>query len=91
MSRELGVQVARQAIRVRNALCPGPVNTPLLQKLFATDWLTGGAASRLHVLWAGSPTRSAQSRRVLPRLPTTCRFIIGEHLLVELGSSTPPT
>ncbi|WP_428341589.1 3-oxoacyl-ACP reductase [Mycobacterium sp.] len=36
MSRELGVQFARQGIRV-NALCPGPVNTPLLQELFAND------------------------------------------------------
>ncbi|GAA3053900.1 MULTISPECIES: 3-oxoacyl-ACP reductase [Actinomycetes] len=36
MSRELGVEFARQGIRV-NALCPGPVNTPLLQKLFAED------------------------------------------------------
>ena len=36
MSRELGVQFAREGIRV-NALCPGPVNTPLLQELFATD------------------------------------------------------
>jgi NAD(P)-dependent dehydrogenase (short-subunit alcohol dehydrogenase family) len=36
MSRELGVQFAREGIRV-NALCPGPVNTPLLQQLFATD------------------------------------------------------
>ena len=36
MSRELGVQFARQGIRI-NALCPGPVNTPLLQKLFAND------------------------------------------------------
>lgn len=36
MSRELGVQFARQGIRV-NALCPGPVNTPLLQELFAAD------------------------------------------------------
>jgi NAD(P)-dependent dehydrogenase (short-subunit alcohol dehydrogenase family) len=36
MSRELGVQFARDGIRV-NALCPGPVNTPLLQELFATD------------------------------------------------------
>jgi NAD(P)-dependent dehydrogenase (short-subunit alcohol dehydrogenase family) len=30
------VQFARQGIRV-NALCPGPVNTPLLQELFAKD------------------------------------------------------
>lgn len=36
MSRELGVQFAREKIRV-NALCPGPVNTPLLQELFAKD------------------------------------------------------
>jgi NAD(P)-dependent dehydrogenase (short-subunit alcohol dehydrogenase family) len=36
MSRELGVQFARQGIRV-NALCPGPVNTPLLTELFAKD------------------------------------------------------
>jgi NAD(P)-dependent dehydrogenase (short-subunit alcohol dehydrogenase family) len=36
MSRELGVQFAREGIRV-NALCPGPINTPLLQELFASD------------------------------------------------------
>ncbi|MFI8878221.1 3-oxoacyl-ACP reductase [Streptomyces sp. NPDC055243] len=36
ISRELGVQFAREHIRV-NALCPGPVNTPLLQELFAKD------------------------------------------------------
>lgn len=36
MTRELGVQFARRGIRV-NALCPGPVNTPLLQELFAKD------------------------------------------------------
>jgi NAD(P)-dependent dehydrogenase (short-subunit alcohol dehydrogenase family) len=36
LSRELGVEFARQGVRV-NALCPGPVNTPLLQELFASD------------------------------------------------------
>jgi NAD(P)-dependent dehydrogenase (short-subunit alcohol dehydrogenase family) len=36
MSRELGVQFAREGIRV-NALCPGPVNTALLRELFAKD------------------------------------------------------
>jgi NAD(P)-dependent dehydrogenase (short-subunit alcohol dehydrogenase family) len=36
MTRELGVQFAREGVRV-NALCPGPVNTPLLQELFAKD------------------------------------------------------
>ncbi|MDQ2875201.1 MAG: 3-oxoacyl-ACP reductase [Actinomycetota bacterium] len=36
MTRELGVQFAREGVRV-NALCPGPINTPLLQELFAAD------------------------------------------------------
>ena len=36
MSRELGVQFARQGVRV-NALCPGPVETPLLLNIFGDD------------------------------------------------------
>jgi NAD(P)-dependent dehydrogenase (short-subunit alcohol dehydrogenase family) len=36
MTRELGVQFAREGVRV-NALCPGPINTPLLKELFAKD------------------------------------------------------
>jgi NAD(P)-dependent dehydrogenase (short-subunit alcohol dehydrogenase family) len=36
LTRELGVEFARKNIRV-NALCPGPVDTPLLQELFAND------------------------------------------------------
>jgi NAD(P)-dependent dehydrogenase (short-subunit alcohol dehydrogenase family) len=36
LSRELGVEFAREGIRV-NALCPGPVDTPLLRELFAKD------------------------------------------------------
>jgi NAD(P)-dependent dehydrogenase (short-subunit alcohol dehydrogenase family) len=36
MSRELGVELARRGVRV-NALCPGPVDTPLLQELYAND------------------------------------------------------
>jgi len=36
MTRELGVQFAREGIRV-NALCPGPVATPMLMELFAKD------------------------------------------------------
>jgi NAD(P)-dependent dehydrogenase (short-subunit alcohol dehydrogenase family) len=36
MSRELGVEFARRGVRV-NALCPGPVDTPLLRELFAKD------------------------------------------------------
>ena len=44
MSRELGVEFARRGVRV-NALCPGPVDTPLLRELFAKDPET--AARRL--------------------------------------------
>ena len=36
LSRELGVQFARSGVRV-NALCPGPVDTPLLRELFSAD------------------------------------------------------
>jgi NAD(P)-dependent dehydrogenase (short-subunit alcohol dehydrogenase family) len=36
LSRELGVEFARRGVRV-NALCPGPVDTPLLRELFAED------------------------------------------------------
>jgi NAD(P)-dependent dehydrogenase (short-subunit alcohol dehydrogenase family) len=36
LSRELAVEFARRGVRV-NALCPGPVDTPLLRKLYASD------------------------------------------------------
>jgi NAD(P)-dependent dehydrogenase (short-subunit alcohol dehydrogenase family) len=36
LTRELGVEFARRAVRV-NALCPGPVDTPLLKELYAND------------------------------------------------------
>jgi NAD(P)-dependent dehydrogenase (short-subunit alcohol dehydrogenase family) len=44
LSRELGVEFAREGVRV-NALCPGPVDTPLLRELFAKD--AAAAARRL--------------------------------------------
>lgn len=58
LSRELGVQFARQGVRV-NALCPGPVDTPLLQELFAKD--PDQAARRLVHLPMG---RFARAREV---------------------------
>ncbi|OLE38271.1 MAG: short-chain dehydrogenase [Actinobacteria bacterium 13_1_20CM_3_68_9] len=58
LSRELGVEFARRGVRV-NALCPGPVNTPLLQKLFADD--PSKAARRLVHLPMG---RFAEAREV---------------------------
>ena len=58
LSRELGVEFARQGVRV-NALCPGPVNTPLLRELFAKDRVA--AARRLVHVPAG---RFAEAREV---------------------------
>jgi NAD(P)-dependent dehydrogenase (short-subunit alcohol dehydrogenase family) len=58
MSRELGVQFARQNIRV-NALCPGPVDTPLLQELFLSD--PAKAARRLVHL---PPGRFAEAHEI---------------------------
>ena len=47
LSRELGVEFARRGVRV-NALCPGPVDTPLLQELFAKDEVQA-ARRRVHL------------------------------------------
>jgi NAD(P)-dependent dehydrogenase (short-subunit alcohol dehydrogenase family) len=58
MTREMGVEFARQRVRV-NALCPGPVNTPLLQELFAKD--PEKAARRLVHLPMG---RFAEAREI---------------------------
>jgi NAD(P)-dependent dehydrogenase (short-subunit alcohol dehydrogenase family) len=58
LSRELGIEFARRGVRV-NALCPGPVNTPLLQELFAKD--PEKAARRLVHLPMG---RFAETREI---------------------------
>jgi NAD(P)-dependent dehydrogenase (short-subunit alcohol dehydrogenase family) len=50
LSRELGVEFAKRGVRV-NALCPGPVDTPLLRELFAKDPVA--AARRLVHVPAG--------------------------------------
>src|SRR5205085_7291713 len=58
LSRELGVEFARRGVRV-NALCPGPVNTPMLQELYAAD--PAQAARRLVHLPMG---RFAEAREI---------------------------
>ena len=72
MSRELGVQFAREGIRV-NALSPGPVNTPLLQELFAKD--PERAARRLVHIPVG-PVRRARRDRGGRRLPRLGRLVV---------------
>ena len=85
MTRELGVQFARQGIRV-NALCPGPVNTPLLQELFASD--PDRAARRLvHVPMGrfGEPEEMANA--VLFLASDESSFMTASTFLVDGGIS----
>ena len=85
MSRELGVQFARQGVRV-NALCPGPVNTPLLRELFAKD--EERAARRLvHVPMGrfGEPEEMANA--VLFLASDESSFITANTFLVDGGIS----
>jgi len=85
MSRELGVQFARAGVRV-NALCPGPVNTPLLQELFAKD--EERAARRLvHVPMGrfGEPEEMANA--VLFLASDESSFITASTFLVDGGIS----
>jgi NAD(P)-dependent dehydrogenase (short-subunit alcohol dehydrogenase family) len=58
MSRELAVEFARRGVRV-NALCPGPVETPLLMRLF--DETPGALERRLIHLPMG---RLAQAKEI---------------------------
>ena len=85
MSRELGVQFARQGVRV-NALCPGPVNTPLLQELFASD--PERAARRLVHIPAGrfaEPDEIANA--VLFLASDESSFITASQFMVDGGIS----
>jgi NAD(P)-dependent dehydrogenase (short-subunit alcohol dehydrogenase family) len=85
MSRELGVQFARDGVRV-NALCPGPVNTPLLRELFAKD--EERAARRLvHVPMGrfGEPEEMANA--VLFLASDESSFITASTFLVDGGIS----
>ena len=85
MSRELGVQFAREGIRV-NALCPGPVNTPLLQELFASD--PERAARRLvHVPVGRFAEPVEMANAVLFLASDESSFITASTFLVDGGIS----
>jgi NAD(P)-dependent dehydrogenase (short-subunit alcohol dehydrogenase family) len=83
MSRELGVQFAREGIRV-NALCPGPVNTPLLQELFAKD--PERAARRLVHVPMGRFAEAAEIAAAVAFLASDdASFITASAFLVDGG------
>jgi NAD(P)-dependent dehydrogenase (short-subunit alcohol dehydrogenase family) len=85
MSRELGVQFAREGVRV-NALCPGPVNTPLLQELFAKD--PERAARRLvHVPMGRFAEPDEMANAVLFLASDESSFITASTFLVDGGIS----
>ncbi len=85
MSRELGVQFARRGVRV-NALCPGPVNTPLLQELFAAD--EERAARRLvHVPMGRFAEPQEIANAVLFLASDESSFITASTFLVDGGIS----
>jgi NAD(P)-dependent dehydrogenase (short-subunit alcohol dehydrogenase family) len=86
LSRELGVQFADRGVRV-NALCPGPVSTPLLQELFAKD--PERAAKRLvHVPMGrfGEPEELANAALFLASDESS--FVTATTFLVDGGLSS---
>jgi NAD(P)-dependent dehydrogenase (short-subunit alcohol dehydrogenase family) len=85
LSRELGVEFAARGVRV-NALCPGPVNTPLLKELFAKD--PDRAAKRLvHIPMArfGEPDEIAKAALFLAS--DDASFVTASTFLVDGGLS----
>jgi len=83
MSRELGVQFAREGVRV-NALCPGPVNTPLLKELFASD--AERAARRLvHVPMGRFGEAEEIAKAALFLASDESSYITGTEFLVDGG------
>ena len=85
LSRELGVELARQGVRV-NALCPGPVNTPLLQQLYASD--PAKAARRLvHVPMGRFAEPEEVARAALFLASDDSSYITASAFLVDGGIS----
>ncbi|HSF61574.1 MAG TPA: glucose 1-dehydrogenase [Gaiellaceae bacterium] len=83
MSKELGVQFARQGVRV-NALCPGPVETPLLLAIYGDD---PAAFERRQVHWPtgrlGKPREIVNAALFLASDEST--FVNGAAFVVDGG------
>jgi NAD(P)-dependent dehydrogenase (short-subunit alcohol dehydrogenase family) len=83
LSRELGVEFARQGVRV-NAICPGPIDTPLLRELFAKD--PERAARRLvHVPMGRFGNASEIAAAVAFLASDDASFVTASSMLVDGG------
>ena len=89
LSRELGVEFARQGVRV-NALCPGPVDTPLLRELYAAD--PEKAARRLVHIPTGRFARSEEiARGALFLASDDSSYVTASAFMVDGGLSAAYT
>jgi NAD(P)-dependent dehydrogenase (short-subunit alcohol dehydrogenase family) len=89
MSRELGVEFARQGVRV-NALCPGPVDTPLLRELYASD--PAAAQRRLvHVPMGRFAEATEIANAVLFLASDESSYVNATEFLVDGGISSAYT
>jgi NAD(P)-dependent dehydrogenase (short-subunit alcohol dehydrogenase family) len=85
LSRELGVEFARRGVRV-NALCPGPVDTPLLRELYASD--PDQAARRLAHVPMGRFARAEEiASAVLFLASDESSYVTASTFLVDGGIS----
>jgi len=85
LSRELGVEFAQRGIRV-NALCPGPIDTPLLRELYAADPVQA-ARRMVHVPMGRFGTAEEIANAVLFLASDESSYVNATTFLVDGGLS----
>jgi len=84
LTREIAVEYARRGIRA-NALCPGPVNTPLLAKLLENP--AAGARRLVHIPMGRLAEASEIARAALWLASDESSFVTDTTFLVDGGIS----